>query len=330
MNNENNFDFIAIGDSVVEPFIRLQEGHIQETSKGAELCIPYGAKIPYESSTLISGVGNSANAAVSAARLGVKTALLTWVGNDSYGEDCKKHFADEGISNAFIQSQDGKNTNYHYVLWHGDDRTILVKHEAFDYSMPDIGSPTWIYLSSLAAHTEGFHDEITAYLKSHPEVKLAFQPGTFQLKLGHAIDELYKEVDVLCMNKEEAEALLDSYTDDMKVLLNGLEALGPKTVIVTDGHQGSYMKYDNSYFQMPIYPDIAPPYERTGAGDAFFSTFVSYLAKGYDAPYAIKRAPINSASVVLKVGAQEGLLNEEKLEEYLKAAPKEYTLSIME
>ena len=69
------------------------------------------------------------------------------------------------------------------------------------------------------------------------------------------------------------------------------------------------MKYDNTYFNMPVYPDLAPPLERTGAGDAFFSTFIGYLAKGYDAPYAMRRAPINSMNVVQHVGAQEGLLS---------------------
>jgi ribokinase len=113
-------------------------------------------------------------------------------------------------------------------------------------------------------------------------------------------------------------------------LLDGLEALGPKTVIVTDGHAGAYMKYENTYFNMPIYPDIAPPYERTGAGDAFFSTFIAYMAKGYDAAYAIKRAPINSMNVVQHIGAQEGLLSEQALEDYLKKAAENYKLTILE
>jgi sugar/nucleoside kinase (ribokinase family) len=81
---------------------------------------------------------------------------------------------------------------------------------------------------------------------------------------------------------------------------------------------------------MPLYPDIAPPLERTGAGDAFFSTFIAYLAKGYDAAYAMKRAPINSMNVVQHVGAQEGLLTDEKIEEFLKNAPESYALTIME
>ena len=131
------------------------------------------------------------------------------------------------------------------------------------------------------------------------------------------------------MNKEEAEGLLVSEGADIKDLLDGLEKLGPKVSIVTDGPLGAYMKYDNTYFSMPLYPDIAPPLERTGAGDAFFSTFVAYLAKGYDAAYAMRRAPINSMNVVQHVGAQEGLLTEDALEALLKKAPESYALTIL-
>lgn len=324
----NTGTFLAVGDTVIEPFIKLSVGHVQETANGPELCIPYGAKVPYESATLIAGVGNSANAAVSAARLGVSSSLLTWLGEDDHGNLCRETLVKEGVTSDFIQLQAGKKTNYHYVLWYGDDRTILVKHEAFDYSLPAIGSPTWLYISSLGAHTESFHDELTAYVKNNPDVHVAFQPGTFQLKMGKTL-ELYKETDVVCVNKEEAQTLLESDEHDIKKLLDGLEALGPSTVIITDGHLGAYMKHDHTYFNMPIYPDIAPPLERTGAGDAFFSTFIAYLVKGYDPVYAINRAPINSMNVVQHIGAQEGLLSEKAVEEFLQKAPESYKLIIL-
>ena len=329
METPESFEFLAIGDTVVEPFIKLTEGHVQETAKGAELCLPYGAKIPYEYAPLLSGVGNSANAAVSAARLGLKSALLTWVGDDASGKDCETHFKEEGVSTDLVQVESNKTTNHHFVLWFGDDRTILVKHELFDYTLPAIGTPKWIYFSSLAAHTEEFHEQVTEYVKNNPQILLAFQPGTFQLKMGKSL-ALYQHTTVVCMNKEEAQTLLETDEHNIKTLLDGLEVLGPKTILITDGPHGAYMKSDNTYFNMPIYPDIAPPLERTGAGDAFFSTFISYLAKGYDAAYAIKRAPINSMNVVQHIGAQEGLLSEEKIEEYLKKAPSAYALRILE
>ena len=75
---------------------------------------------------------------------------------------------------------------------------------------------------------------------------------------------------------------------------------------------------------MPLYPDPAPPYERTGAGDAFASTFVAALVKGNTIEGALQWAPINSMSVVQKVGAQAGLLTEEELNEWLRKAPDWY------
>lgn len=330
MENTQSFDFIAIGDTVIDAFIRVSAGHIQETAHGREICLPYGMKVPFDEVYILPAVGNSANASVSAARLGLTSALLTSLGKDAHGDECLAQLTQEGISTTFVRQEEGKKTNYHYVLWKDDDRTILIKHEQFTPTIPDIGSPKWLYLSSLGGHTLPFHHELVEYVKNHPDIKLAFQPGTFQLGFGAELLELYKSTEVICMNKEEAEGLLVLEGANIKELLDGLGNLGPKTVIITDGPLGAYMKYNNTYFSMPLYPDIAPPLERTGAGDAFFSTFIVYLAKGYDAPYAMKRAPINSMNVVQHVGAQEGLLSEEKIEEFLKNAPENYALTIME
>jgi len=84
----------------------------------------------------------------------------------------------------------GKSTNHNYVLWYDIDRTILVKHQNFEREWTktkeseEYNSPTWIYLSSLGEGSVRFHDEIIDYLKRHINVKLAFQPGTFQINSG--------------------------------------------------------------------------------------------------------------------------------------------------
>jgi ribokinase len=326
MNGDSSFDFVGIGDTVVDAFIRLSVGHIQESANGTELCMPYGAKVPFESVTVVPAVGNSANASVCASRLGLKSALVSFLGNDANGKACIERLERENVSTKFVTLENNKPTNYHYVLWYENDRTILIKHTEFITILPDVGEPKWIYLSSLGEYSKTFHFVIAEYMKSHPNTKLAFQPGTFQLRWKTELASLYKEVDVLCMNKEEAEVLLDMGGEDIKKLLDGLQALGPQTVIITNGPRGSFMKDYKKYYSLPVYPDSAPPFERTGAGDAFFSTFISYLAKGKESDYAIMRAPINAMNVVQKIGAQEGLLSEKEIEEYLKKAPENYKL----
>jgi len=105
-----------------------------------------------------------------------------------------------------------------------------------------------------------------------------------------------------------------------------MSALGPKISVITDGPKGLYTydaHTDSTYF-MPPYPDPKPPYERTGAGDACASTFTAALALGKSVEEASQWGPINSMSVVQYVGAQEGLLSQEKLGEYLRTKPLDY------
>lgn len=324
----DTYDFVAIGDVTIDAFIRLKEAavHCAMDKEKCELCMPFGDKIPYEDVWIIPAVGNSANAAVCAARLGLKSALVSNIGNDANGEQCLSVLKAENVGIDFITVHKDNKTNYHYVLWYGDDRTILVKHEKYGYALPDIGSPRWLYLSSLGENTEQFHDAIAAYCVAHPEMKLAFQPGTFQIKLGiDRLRKIYQKTEVFFCNKDEAERITNMPVgSDIKELLQAVRAVGPKTVIITDGASGAYALHENSAWHMPAYPDPKPPYERTGAGDAFASTFIAALALGKPFAEVFRWAPINAMSVVQQVGARAGLLTQEKLQEYLSGAPADY------
>jgi ribokinase len=324
----SQLDFLAVGDIVTEPFIKLKEAEILDaTTERPRLAMAYGDKIPYESATLCRAVGNSANAAVAASRLGLAAGLRAYVGDDDYGRENLKVLEQERIATDFMVTQPGKASNYHYVLWYDNDRTILVKHEDYDYAVPEIAEPPrWLYLSSLAANSLPYHEAWMAWLAAHPETKLAFQPGTFQMKLGvDALKGLYEKSAVFVVNRQEAERILDKPEGThMSELLDWLHALGPATVIITDNTNGAYASDGTQKVHVPMYPDQPAAYERTGAGDAFASTFVSALALGLSFRDALLWSPINSMAVVQKVGAQAGLLSRDALEKYLAMAPKEY------
>ena len=81
---EMQHDFVAIGDNATDEFIRLKDAevHCDINSEHCTICMRWGDKIPFESSVLIPGVGNAANAAVAAARLGLSTAFISNIGDD--------------------------------------------------------------------------------------------------------------------------------------------------------------------------------------------------------------------------------------------------------
>jgi len=324
---KSTLDFVAIGDIVTDAFIELQDAWIENDNpeKNKELCMRFGDKIPYKKVDVVPAVGNSPNAAVSAHRLGLKSALVTNFGDDNYGRDMLEQIKKEGLDTRFIKIHKGVGSNYHFVLRWKAERTILVKHYEYEYSLPNLGSPKWLYLSSLAENSLPYHEMIADYLEKHPETKLAFQPGTFQIKLGkEKLARLYKLSELFFCNKEEAQRILGTEEQAFKKLLEMMHALGPKIIVITDGPNGAYAFDGNETWFGPMYPDPKEPVDRTGAGDSFASTFTSVLALGKGIDEALQWGPINSMSVVQYVGAQAGLLSREKLEEYLKSAPADY------
>lgn len=323
---KQQYDFVGIGDTVTDAFIKLKDATVEPTGEGrTKICMNFGDKVPYEEVNIVAAVGNSANATVSATRLGLKTALITNLGDDYYGKECLDVLKSENINTDFVKLHKGRKTNYHYVLVYGAERTILIKHEDYPYEMPDIGSPKWLYLSSLGEKSLAFHSVLEQYLNSHPDVNLIFQPGTYQMKFGkEALAGIYKRTKIFVCNKEEAQRILGSKENDVKNLMQMLHQLGPKIVCVTDGPNGSSASDGTNAWFLPMYPDPRPPINRTGAGDAFTSTFAVAIILGKPVEEALMWGPINSMSVVQRVGARAGLLSKKELLEYLVKAPADY------
>ena len=329
---QKDIDFIAIGDIVTDVFIRLEQAHVNcvtGTNK-CDLCISFADKVPFKFAEEVPAVGNCANAAVSAARLGMKSALIANLGDDRHGKECLEALAKNNVISDFVLTHPGAKTNYHYVLWYDKDRTILVKHEDYPQKMPDVGSPKWMYLTSLGDKSVDYHKDITAYIESHPDINVVFQPGTFQINMGvEGLMSIYKKTKIFFCNVEEAQKILKTEEKDLVTLLKKMRELGPQTVVITDGPNGAYAYSEDNAVFIPAYPDPKPAFERTGAGDAFASTFTVALALGKTVEEALKWASINSSSVVQYVGAQKGLLSRAALEETLAKAPADWQVKII-
>lgn len=320
-------DFIAIGDIVTDTFIKLKEAKVNcdISEEHCTISLAFGEKIPFDFAEDVHAVGNSPNASVSAARLGLSSALITNLGDDLYGKECLAALDVNGVDTKLIKTHTGKATNHHYVLWYDVDRTILVKHEAYEYKLPEFQAPKWIYLSSLGESTLQYHEEIAGYIMSNPSVSLAFQPGTFQINLGvEKLKEIYAHTTIFFCNIAEAEKILGVKTLGTKELLKRMKALGPKIVVLTDGPKGAYAYAGEEMFFVPVYPDGLHPFERTGAGDAFASTTVAALSLGLDLQTALMWGAVNASSVVQKVGAQRGLLTRDQLEQKMREAPADF------
>ena len=320
-------DILAIGDLATEPFIKIKEAEIEKEigEEDYKLCLDYGGKILYESAIVCHAVGNSANVAIATSRLGLNSYLLSYIGKDNIGKENIDKLKKENVYTDYINTVKGFDSNYHYVLWYKGERTILVKHTEFPYSLQkELKKPKWIYLSSLAQNSIAYHKEISDYIISHPEVFLAFQPGTFQIKFGtEALKDIYLNTKVFFCNHEEAEKILGTEEKDILQLTKKIYNLGPKIVIITDGINGSYSYDGKETLFMKAFWEESKTLESTGAGDAFSGAFITALILGKEIREALVWGTVNAMSVVQYIGPHEGLLNKEKIEEYIKNLPEE-------
>ena len=288
---ETSGRLFAVGDITIDAFIGLEEAKVvcDETVTPCTITMRWGDKIPYRSLEVVPAVGNSPNAAVSASRLGVPVDLFTHVGDDPHGEECLSALRTAGVGTEYVMKEAGKTTNYHFVLSFKAERTILVRHGVFSYQFPEPPKDTkWLYLSSIGEAGEAMHEDVLTWLEGHTDVKLVFQPGTFQMRMGvERMKGLYERTHLFVCNREEAAGILGKDTRDIRELLQGMRSLGPKIVAVTDGKEGAYAQDEHRTFFVPQYPDPRPPKERTGAGDAFTSTLTSFLMLGYSLEEAL-------------------------------------------
>ena len=322
------YDFVSFGDTTTDAFIRLKDARVNcdINDRNCMLCVKFGQKIPYESAEEVRAVGNGPNAAVAVCRLGLNAIPITDIGDDRNGKDCLSALKKEGIGTEYVRVHSGLTTNYHYVLQYEAERTILVKHEEYPYVLPSFNEPPrYAYLTSLGTNSLSYQHAIATYCREN-NVKLSFQPGTFQIKLGSdTLRDVYEASKIFFCNKEEAQQILNRPAEnDFKKLLEGIRALGPKIVSVTDGRNGASIMDESGAYFSPMYPDPAPPVSRTGAGDATASTTTAYVAMGMPAPEALLRGLINAAYVVQQVGAQKGLLSKEKIEDFYNKRPADF------
>lgn len=321
-------DIVAVGDITEDIFLGMHDASLQCAIDGhaCMLCLDYGEKIGVDSKTIIAAVGNAANHAIGVARLGCLSGIYTIVGNDDQGETAKEILAQNGVDTANVVTDETRGTNLSVVINFRSERTILVYHEPRTYQLPDIGEPAWIYLTSASGSgVERLHEQMLVYLTSHPTVRLAFNPGTHQIKLGKdALLPLLKKTAILFLNREESARVLELETRDISTLMREFHSIGIPTVIITDGPDGSYASDGRQIYFLKRFP--VTEVERTGAGDAYGSGFLAATVHGKPIPEAMQWGGANASSVVQHIGARDGLLEQASIthmiQEYADIMPQ--------
>ena len=328
-----NFDVVSLGDVVTDEFIHLPQGsvRVRDDGGGRWLEIPLGTKLIIEEDSLPATGGSAANAAVAMSRLGLRVGLASYLAHDQIGLDILSAMHGEDVGTGLIHVDSPSHTVRNFVLSFGGERTILVRHAEFNYhweGLRDYEVPTWLYINSLGPDALTYQDELADWLDQYPNVRLAFQPGTFQLEAGtERLARLYARAEVLLCSRATAEAITGTSAADPVHVLDALLRLGAGNVVVFDESGGAVAANDSERLRIEAFPDPDPdpPLDLTGAGNAFASTMVTALVRGMPLREALRWPPVNVVATSRQFGAQSGLLRHDDLVNRLDAAQSEFT-----
>lgn len=307
------FDIISIGSATRDIFIGADDFKSiksSDFSTGEGLCLPLGSKTEINKIVFTFGGGGS-NAAVTFARQGLKTACIGVVGSDLNGQEVLNELAGEGIETGYFQKHNDDFTAYSIILVHGSgERTILsYKGEGQHFDVDKIAfdelKTKWLFLDSLGGHYDLLEKAVNWAVAN--DIKLATNPGGKEL--DHGLDKLkplLKNFSIVAMNQEEAAKLTGiDYKNETEIFKFMDDVIGG-IFIMTQGHEGVVVSDGKNIYKAAV-PD-SPIVERTGAGDAFSSGFVSEYIRSGDISKAIQLATANASSVVTKYGSRAGIL----------------------
>ncbi len=319
-------DAICVGDAKLDIFLTIDEknAHVKLDDQAKELRFGFGEKIEVKKMNLSVG-GNAANVAVGVARLGLKSSLVAELGKDEFSQKIINNLTEENVSLELVKQITNEDSSITVGINFKGDRTLFTEHAKrehdFDFKRT---STKIIYLTSLGPVWEKAYEKTLEFIEKN-NIKLFFNPGTLQIeKRNSIIWTAISKSETLFVNKEEAEELLygkeinlPSVSENyIKKLLYGLKSLGAKIVVITDSQNGSYAmdQNHNAYALDALRCEVV---EKTGAGDAYSSGFISAILNGEDIREAMRWGTFNSAAVIGEVGAEKGLLTKESLKDKL-------------
>lgn len=299
---------LCIGKATQDVFLRDDEfdPHCEGDVCYTEL--PLGAKLDVEELHFSTG-GNATNVAVTLARQGLHAQYFWGLGHDPASEAALRALDNEGVDTAHVVQHDSLRASYSTILIaKSGERTILNYQGALptakdvERSLERIQPTDWVYPTALGSVTT--LERIVSWAEAH-RVKIMLNPAGTELSEPMKLKGLLESVEILCLNKEEMQLLVEGETLE-ELVRHGLHYC--PVVIVSDGANGVCASDGKTIVTAGMYEDV-PVIDRTGAGDAFASGFLSQWLLGKSLKESIVFASANSTNVVGKIGAKEGILH---------------------
>lgn len=319
------YEIICIGSACKDVFFPTAEGRIIDTPEDIlsqkKIEFELGAKYKIEVRFEALG-GCAANVASGLAKLGIKTACYSHIGDDHIAGWIKREFEKNEVDTSLISHEKNCPSDMSAIIVdkRSADRVIFSNQKANSFlkiKPEEISEAGRFFIGDLHGDWEKNLDIILETAKKD-NIKISWNPRQVNIHDNvKKISECISGVEVLFLNKDESIEIISSLekkysTDELnqeEFLVKKLQEMGTKIAAITDGVRGAWAYDGKKSFFIPGKKVNAV--DSTGAGDSFASGFLAAHIKGKDIKDCLEWGIKNSSSVVQYYGSIEGLLNEE-------------------
>jgi ribokinase len=245
--------------------------------------------------------GKGGNQAVQAAKAGARTAMLGRIGRDDFGNTLLGNLKAADVDTAGISIDDAMGSGMSVAILQDDgDYGAVIVSGANTTIDPENMQRQWLGLGGapvLVLQNEVPHGVNVAAARAAQSAGAQVVFNAAPVRSG--IDDLLGLVDVLVLNRIEAEALCGSPVHDRPSAIQAIATLksSRRAVIITLGGDGLVVApRDAGVFEVsPIAVEVTSTH---GAGDCFVGVLAAALAKGADLKAACQLANEHAAAFV--------------------------------
>src|SRR5438094_3084713 len=288
--------------------------------------------------------GSPTNIAVGARRLGLRSAVLTAVGEDPVGDFILKFLKDEGVETRFIPRKPGTRTSAVVLGIEPPDKFPLVYYRDNcadnQLSIDDVLQCPLAQCRVFEFSGTGFSREPSrsAHLFAAEQAReagakvvldLDFRPNQWHdpRAFGVNVRASLPLVDIVLGTDDECRAVTLTRSDQVKVAhsqisgarvagdlaaaIQAIHQLGPKTIVVKRGEQGATL-FERGQALRDVAGFPVTVYNVLGAGDAFAAGFIHGLVKGWDHYKAARMGNACDAIVVTSLGCANFMAYEQE------------------
>ena len=293
---------------------------------------PQGTKAEHADTFRADLGGSSANICAGLSKLGMHSALVTSVSNDTVGRFCINKLRHYGVDTKYVKSIDGEYrvSLAVYESTMDDFQLCIYRNNAVDFQVTDADVERVDYGQYGALITAGTvfaaDPSRTSTFRAFDLARAAGVPVIFDIDYRPyswpseqvAADVLSRAGDLsdLIVGNDEEFGFMAGGIDKGLNKARDLAAQG-KMVIYKMGQEGAITLWQGQELRTGIYPVTAV--KPNGAGDSFISGLLASLASGHDLRDAVLRGSACASIVVSQPGCAGTMPTTAELEQFLAA-----------